>query len=192
VSWSKRKLVDQCEDPMSGVNRLDPAAVIPSLRAAVRGEDPALRVDAIDSATDLLDRTLATDCLIAMLAWAFGVLAITLAEVGIYGLLSYDVTRRTAEIGVPWLSEPAPGDVSALVMKELVMICGVGLAVGSALAGMMAKLVESLVFRLRPGDPLIQIAAAIILVIVAGGAAWLPGIAHGSSGRATKRMTARS
>jgi predicted permease len=154
--------------------RLDPATVIPGLRSAVRMESSALHIDQIDSAGDLFDRTLATDRLMAVLAWGFGVLAITLAAVGIYGVLSYDVTRRTGEIGIRMAVGAQKGDVVGLVMREVALVCGVGLAVGSAAALAVAKLVEGLVFQMKPGDPLIEGAAAVVLVVVALGAAWIP------------------
>ena len=64
-----------------------------------------------------------------------------------YGLLSYDVTRRTPEIGIRMAVGAQKGDVVRLVMREVALVCGVGIAVGSAAALMMARLVESLVFQ---------------------------------------------
>ncbi|MCL4401296.1 MAG: ABC transporter permease [Acidobacteria bacterium] len=154
--------------------RIDPAAVIPALRAAVRAENAALQVDQIDSAGDLFDRTLSTDILMAMLAWGFGVLAMILAAVGIYGLLSFDVTRRTGEIGIRMALGAKKSDVIALVMKDVALICGVGVVAGSVAALMMSKVVESLVFQIKAGDPRIELAAAVILIAVAAGAAWIP------------------
>jgi ABC-type antimicrobial peptide transport system permease subunit len=66
------------------------------------------------------------------------------------------------------------GDVVRLVMREVALVCGVGLAVGSAAALIMARLVEGLVFQMKAANPLIQVAAAIVLVAVASGAAWIP------------------
>jgi ABC-type antimicrobial peptide transport system permease subunit len=110
----------------------------------------------------------------AALAWGFGALAIILAAVGIYGLFSYDVTRRTGEFGIRMAVGAQRGNVIALVMREVALVCGVGLAAGSALALGVSKLVEGLVFQMKPGDPLIEGAAAVILVVVAIGAAWIP------------------
>ncbi len=154
--------------------RLDPPALIPALRAAVRAEEPSIQIDQIDSAGDLLDRTLSTDRLMAVLAWGFGVLAVVLAVVGIYGLLSYDITRRTPEIGIRMAVGAQKGDVVRLVMREVAWICGAGIAAGSVAALIMARLVESLVFQTKAANPLIHAAAALVLVAVASGAAWLP------------------
>lgn len=154
--------------------QIRPSAVIPALRAAVRAEDSALRIDQIDSADDLFDRTLSTDRLIATLAWGFGVLAITLAAVGIYGLLSYDVTRRTAEIGIRIALGAMTSDVLRLVMKDVARVSGVGLAAGSLAALAVSKLLQGLLFQIEPLDPRMELAAALILAAVAIGAAWIP------------------
>jgi predicted permease len=154
--------------------RLDPKLVIPGLRAAVKMQDASLRVDQIDSALELFDRTLSTDRLISALAWGFGVLAIVLAAVGVYGLLSFDVTRRTGEIGIRMAIGARKGDVVALVMREVALICGVGLVLGSAAALAMARLVEGMVFELKPANPLVEAAAALVLLAVATAAAFMP------------------
>jgi predicted permease len=154
--------------------RFKPAAIIPALRDAVRLEDSALRVDDVQSAEDLFDRTLSTDRLLAALAWGFGVLAILLAAVGIYGLLSYDVTRRTAEIGIRMAVGAHRGDVMRLVLKEVALVCGAGLVAGSAAALALSRLVEKMVFQMKAADPLIEGAAAVILLAVAMCAASIP------------------
>lgn len=152
----------------------DATPVIPGLRTAVQIENAALHIDQIDSAGDLFDRTLATDRLIALLAWGFGVLAIVLAAVGIYGLLSYEVTRRTGEIGIRMAVGARQADVVRLIMREVALTCGFGLAAGSAAALSMARLVEGLVFQMKPGNPLMEVAAAVVMATVAIGAAWIP------------------
>jgi len=154
--------------------RIRPSAVIPGLRAAVRAEDPALPIDQIDSADDLFDRTLSTDRLIATLAWGFGVLAITLAAVGIYGLLSYDVTRRTAEIGIRIALGARTSDVLRLVMKDVARVSAIGLTAGAMAALAVSKMLQGLLFQIEPLDPRMELAAALILAAVAIAAAWIP------------------
>jgi ABC-type antimicrobial peptide transport system permease subunit len=144
------------------------------LRAAVRAEDPALPIDQIDSADDLFDRTLSTDRLIATLAWGFGVLAITLAAVGIYGLLSYDVTRRTAEIGIRIALGARTSDVLRLVMKDVARVSAIGLTAGAMAALAVSKMLQGLLFQIEPLDPRMELAAALILAAVAIAAAWIP------------------
>ena len=144
------------------------------LRAAIREVDSAVRVLSIDTADELLNRTLDLDRLIAMLSLAFGVLAIVLAAVGVYGLLAYDVTRRTGEIGVRMALGATKPSIVRLVFREVIIVVGVGLAAGLAAASALGKLVSGLVFGLEPGDPLVLSAAACLLAAVAACAAWLP------------------
>jgi predicted permease len=153
--------------------KANPLAVVSGLREAVRQEDSALAVQ-IASADELLDRTLDIDRLIATLAWGFGVLAILLAAVGIYGLFSYEVTRRTAEIGIRVAVGAAQRDILGMILREVALICIAGVAVGTAAALALSRVATSLVFGVKPDDPRIAAAAAIILVAAAVCAAWLP------------------
>ena len=146
----------------------------PGLRAAVLAEDKTLRIDEIATADDLFDRTLDQDRLIETLAWGFGVLALVLAAVGLYGLLSYEVTRRTGEIGIRMAIGAGKGDILTLVLREVALVAGIGFAAGAAGAAALARTVEGLVFGIQAGDPRVELAAAAILAAVVLSAAWLP------------------
>ena len=144
------------------------------LRAAVRAADPAVHLASIDSAEQLLNRTLDTDRAIAALSFGFGILAVTLAAAGIYGLLAHDVTRRTGEIGVRMaLGATRPG-VMALVFREVALVGALGAAAGLAGAIALGRLVTGLVFGLTPGDPRVLVSATAVLALVAAAAAWFP------------------
>jgi predicted permease len=151
-----------------------PTQVAGLLRAAVRAENPALRIVSIDTADQLLDRTLDLDRVIAALSFAFGLLAVTLAAVGIYGMLAYDVARRTPEIGIRMALGATRGGVLALVFREVVVVGGAGVAIGLAGALALGRLVEGMVFELKPGDPRVLAAAVAVLTIVAIAAALAP------------------
>ena len=150
-----------------GVNAAD-------LRAAVLAEDKTLRVDEIATADALFDRTLDQDRLIETLAWGFGVLALVLAAVGLYGLLSYEVTRRTGEIGIRMAVGAGKGDILTLVLREVALVAGIGFVVGAAGAAALARMAEGLVFGIKAGDLRVELAAAAILAVVVLSAAWLP------------------
>jgi predicted permease len=150
-----------------GVNAAD-------LRAAVLAEDKTLRVDEIATADDLFDRTVDQDRLIETLAWGFGVLALVLAAVGLYGLLSYEVTRRTGEIGIRMAVGAGKGDILTLVLREVALVAGIGFVVGAAGSAALARMAEGLVFGIQAGDLRIELAAAAILAVVVLSAAWLP------------------
>jgi ABC-type antimicrobial peptide transport system permease subunit len=144
------------------------------LRAAILAEDKTLRIDEVATADQLFDRTLDQDRLIETLAWGFGVLALILAAVGLYGLLSFEVTRRTGEIGIRMAIGAGKGDILSLVLREVALVAGIGLVVGAAGAAALARTVEGLVFGIRAGDPRVELAAAAILAVVVVSAAWLP------------------
>jgi predicted permease len=144
------------------------------LRAAVRATDSAVNLVAIDTASQLMNKTLDTDRAIAALSFAFGLLAVTLAAVGIYGLLAHDVTRRTSEIGIRMaLGATRPG-VMALVFREVALVGLVGMAAGAAGTSALGKLVAGMAFGWTPGDPRVIAAAIALLAAVATLAAWFP------------------
>jgi predicted permease len=144
------------------------------LRAAVMAEDKTLRVDEIATADELFDRTVDEDRLIETLAWGFGVLALVLAAVGLYGLLSYEVTRRTGEIGIRMAVGAQKGDIMRLVLWEVALVAGIGFVVGAAGSAALARMAEGLVFGIKAGDPRVELAAAAVLAVVVVSAAWLP------------------
>jgi predicted permease len=154
--------------------RLAPEGVMAGLRTAVRGEDPALRIAGVDRADDLLDRTLDLDRLIAALSLGFGVLALMLAAVGVYGRLAYEVARRTGEIGIRMALGATRYSVMKLVLAEVAMMALTGIVAGITAAWWVGGLAKSLVFEVQPADPRVLGAAAFLLVATALCAAWLP------------------
>jgi predicted permease len=155
--------------------RARPAArLFSDLRAAVRAEDPAVRIIGIDTADSLLDRTLDLDRLIAALSFGFGVLALTLAAVGTYGLLAYDVTRRTGELGIRMALGATRTRVMGLVFREVWLAAAPGIVLGTAASMALGRLVAGLVFEMRPADPRVLASAGLVLAAVALCAAWIP------------------
>jgi predicted permease len=152
----------------------DARAMVPELRAAVRAESAAVHIDRIDTAEALLDSTLDTDRLIGRVAWGFGVLAMTLAAAGVYGLFSYDVMRRRGEIGVRMTVGAGRSDILKMILREAAVLTAVGIAIGSAGALALSRLAQGLVFGVEAGDPRIEAAAAVILGAVALLSAWIP------------------
>ena len=149
-------------------------ARVVDLRAAVRAADPGVHLASIDSADQLLNHTLDTDRAIAALSFGFGLLAVTLAAVGIYGLLAHDVTRRTGEIGVRMALGATRSGVMALVFREVALVGALGVAAGTAGAIVLGRMVTGLVFGLTPSDPRVLVSATVVLAVVAAIAAWFP------------------
>jgi ABC-type antimicrobial peptide transport system permease subunit len=105
---------------------------------------------------------------------AFGVLALLLATIGVYGLKAYDVSRRTREIGIRMALGATSGDVERLVMREGFRTMVVGLGAGLLIAAGIGKLLSSLLYRVSPFDPVVMAIAAAVLSTSAMLACYLP------------------
>ena len=110
----------------------------------------------------------------AVVATGFGVLALLLAVVGLYGVLAYSVTRRTNEIGLRMALGAERGGVIWMVLREALLLVGVGVAIGVPLALLLARSVSSLLYGLQPTDSLTISGAVVLLFAVAATASYLP------------------
>jgi ABC-type antimicrobial peptide transport system permease subunit len=104
----------------------------------------------------------------------FGLLAVLLAAIGLYGVMSYSVARRTPEIGVRMALGATRGDVASMILREIALLIAVGSAIGAAGSLGLARFVESLMFGLAPRDPLTLVAAIGVLLAVGLLAGYLP------------------
>jgi ABC-type lipoprotein release transport system permease subunit len=139
----------------------DPAAVAGPVRAVINGLDPELPVPVYDvqTMTDRLARSLARRRAPMLVATAFGVVALLLSAVGVYGVLAYLVAQRTKEIGIRMaLGCSAPG-VFQLVLREGLLLVGIGLAIGGAGVLTLERSLDSLLFGIDAADPTVLTAA---------------------------------
>jgi len=134
--------------------------------AAVTRVHPGIGVD-FTVLTEQIKESLMRDRLMAALAGAFGLLAASLAVLGLYGVIAYMVARRRNEIGVRIALGASRGRVIGLVLREAVVLLAVGLAVGTALAAWAGQAAASLLYGLKPRDPLTLGGAVALLAIVA-------------------------
>jgi ABC-type antimicrobial peptide transport system permease subunit len=116
----------------------------------------------------------AQDRTTARLAVVFGCVALTLAAVGLYGVLSYGIARRTGEIAVRIALGAQPGRVIAMILRETSGLVVAGLALGAGLAYAGSRLIDSRLYGIAPQDPLTLALAAGLLVLVALSAAYVP------------------
>jgi ABC-type antimicrobial peptide transport system permease subunit len=137
--------------------------------------DPTLPVFDIKPVEIQVEESLQIDRLIAILSCAFGLLATILAAIGLYGVMAYSVSRRTAEIGVRMALGAVPRDVLWLVMRDAGMLVVLGLAIGLPTALALARLVQSQLFGLHSSDPAIFVVASLALVFVALLSGLIPG-----------------
>jgi predicted permease len=145
----------------------EPAAVLPILRRIVAKLDPSMPVDDMKTVATQLDETLATERLIAALSVVFGGLATVLAALGLYGVMAFVVTRRTREIGLRVALGASRSEVLWLVLREVLILVGAGLAVGVPGAVLLGRYVSSQLFGVTPADLWTCAAAIVILSLVA-------------------------
>jgi putative ABC transport system permease protein len=152
---------------------LPPASTTASITAALTNLDPRITVSYTIVPTMIHD-TLVQERLLAALSAGFGVLAAVLTMVGLYGLIAYSVTRRSTEIGVRMALGASRTNILRLVLRETGVLLAIGVAVGAAVAMAGGQTASSLLFRVRPYDPLTLIASVLILSAVALAASYGP------------------
>ena len=150
-----------------------PALVMEVVRRHLAQKHPELVMDFSDFQARIRDG-LVRERLMAMLSGFFGMLAAVLTMVGLYGVVSYVVTRRRSEIGIRIALGAQRGQVVGMVMSEVGRILGIGIAAGMALALMAGRGASSLLFGLKPYDPLTLVAASALLAAIAGLASFIP------------------
>jgi ABC-type antimicrobial peptide transport system permease subunit len=121
-----------------------------------------------------VSRTMQQERLLALLSVFFGGLAVLMAAIGLYGVTSYAVNLRRAEIGVRLALGATRGGVMRLVLGPVSTLVAIGVVIGLVLSAFAARYVETLLFGLEPGDPVTLAMAAIVLVAVGLTAGWVP------------------
>jgi predicted permease len=154
----------------------DPRLIENELRERMRQFDPHVPVVELRTVNEQIGLSLRTERLVASLSAVFGGLATLLAVIGLYGVTAYAVMRRTREIGIRMALGAVPGDVIRMVMREVLILIGAGLAAGFLLALALANLVRSQLFGLNPRDPLTFVGSAIVLTVAAGLAGLIPAL----------------
>ena len=157
----------------------DPLALVPAIRRLVREADVNLPLIDVKTQTAQIDETLFTERMFARLSALFAGLALALACVGVYGLLAYAVTRRTAEIGIRVALGAQRRDVVWMILREALVLAGLGVAIGVPAALAATRVLKTMLFGLQPHDPATLAASALLLVGVAAAAGFIP--AHRAS-----------
>ena len=150
------------------------AAIISDCSAVIRTMNRNIRIVGFDSLAAAVDRTLAPDLLVSCLALGFGMLATFLTSVGLYGVLAYDVARRTPELGIRMALGASRPTILQMIMKEALLLVGGGLAAGLLAAVSLGHLIAKLLFGVPPHDLLTFTLAAATLAAVAATASYVP------------------
>jgi predicted permease len=152
----------------------DPTKVTAAIRREVQSIDTNVPVYNVRTLEAQLDESLSQERLVATLSSWFGAFALLLAAIGLYGVLAYSVTRRTNEIGLRMALGAERGGVIWMVLREALLLVGMGVAIGVPLALALARSVSSLLYGLKPTDSLTISVAVVLLFLVAAVAIYLP------------------
>jgi putative ABC transport system permease protein len=144
------------------------------VRHEVLALDPDQPVTNIASFDQIVDKSVAERRFQTLLLLAFALLAVALATIGVFGVLSYSVTQRTSELGIRIALGAGRGEIVGMVMRQAGLLIGAGLAAGLAGAWALSKFVAAMLFQVRPHDALTYAAAAAILAIVSLAASLAP------------------
>jgi ABC-type antimicrobial peptide transport system permease subunit len=144
------------------------------VQKTIHNIDPNIPITSIETLDERLAGSLSGQRLMAQLCSFFGLLAVFLSSIGIYGLMSYLVSRRTNEIGVRMALGADPARVRRLVMREIFVLAAIGVAIGIPVTLEGGKLVVSMLYDLKSTDPLSVAAATGLLIVVTLLAGYLP------------------
>jgi ABC-type antimicrobial peptide transport system permease subunit len=149
------------------------SGVATAVAAAIAKEDPTA-VLSFRSFGEQIDAALTQERLVAALAAFFGMLGLVLSAVGLYGLTAYAVVSRRAEIGIRMALGASSDGLVRLMLRRVAWLVAWGIAIGACLSAWASTLVRSLLYGLEPRDPVTFAGSALLLVVVASIAAWLP------------------
>jgi len=152
----------------------DPKFLIPVIRREVNQIDPNLPVSDIRTLSQMVDDFTLNQRLVAQLSTFFGILAAVLACIGIYGVMSYGITRRTNEFGIRMALGAERRDVLWVVLRETLSLAIAGVGIGLTLALASSRLVESMLFGVKPTNPLVMGLSMVAMIVVALFAGYLP------------------
>src|SRR5258706_7910811 len=152
----------------------DAPGLVSRIREELRNIDPALRIQKIETTEDQVNATIVEDRLVAVISGFFGLLAVLLACLGLYGVMSYTAARRTNEIGIRLALGATRASVLGMVLRESLLLVLAGIVIGVPLALAASRLISGLLFGVSATDPATISMASMLMIVVAGMAALGP------------------
>ena len=154
----------------------DPKTMMNLIREKVRDLDANMPIFDMRTTDEQIENSLSAERMIASLSTVFGLLATILAAVGLYGLMAYNVVQRTREIGIRMALGAAQGDVVWMVMRDVLILVGIGIAVGVPAALALTSVVRSQLYGLTGHDPMTLVLATVGLAVIAFAAGYIPAV----------------
>jgi predicted permease len=155
----------------------DPSLVLTEIQRALKEIDPKVQVTDARTGAKLVNQVLWNARIVLGMLGIFGLLALALASVGLYGILAYSVSGRQREIGVRMALGASRFDVLRLVLRQGMMLVGIGVVAGLAISLLVGRAFSRMLFGLSPADPLSLLGASAVLLLVAAFACYLPALA---------------
>jgi ABC-type antimicrobial peptide transport system permease subunit len=152
----------------------DPEALLPAIRKVVADVNANIPLFDVQTESEQIDRILFRERLVARLASFFSLLALVLAGMGLYGLLSYDVARRRHEIGIRMALGAQARDVIRMVIRRGIGLALAGAVIGAAVALAATRYLTSMLYNVHSSDPWTLIVVAILLTLVSLAACFIP------------------
>jgi predicted permease len=152
----------------------DGPGMIETIRHTLREAEPTMRLVRATTVADAIDSRMVQDRLLAQLSIVFGIVAVLLAAIGLYGVLSHGVTRRTNEIGIRKALGAQQGTLIAMILRETGLLLLVGVVAGAGVSFAAVRLITSRLYGLSANDPATMTSAVAALMVVAALATWLP------------------
>ncbi|HKW57819.1 MAG TPA: ABC transporter permease [Candidatus Acidoferrum sp.] len=152
----------------------NPLGYVNAVREIVRRADARVPVSDVVTERAAIDRSMSQEILLARLCTAFGVLALVIACVGLYGTVAYNVARRTNEVGIRMALGAQRAGIVWMVLCDVLLVAGIGLAISVPAVLATSKFVEAFLFAMKPNDPAVLAAAVAILVSSAVVAGYVP------------------
>lgn len=152
----------------------DPSAVIPSLRTTLRDFDPDLAVTDVRTLQDVVDTSMGSQTLAVRLLWIFAGAALLISIAGIYGLLAYNVSQRTRDIGLRMALGATRSNVLGLILRQAVVLLGVGVGIGIVAAVAASSVLRSFLYGIAPYDAATIVAVSLLLLACGLFASYIP------------------
>jgi predicted permease len=149
-------------------------SLAPALRKVVSSLDESIPIQELTTQTDLFNRSIIMERLYTTLCGSLALLAVVLACIGLYGLLAFHVTQRTGEIGIRMALGARPQDIARPILFQAMLLATIGVAVAMPVTLALSRAMRSVVYGIKPHDPLTMIIAAMLMIAVAALAAWIP------------------
>jgi putative ABC transport system permease protein len=152
----------------------EPTSIVPSVRGAIRSLDAELPLSNIKTMQQLLDESVSQSRFAAVLIGIFAVVALVLASVGIYGVISYSISQRTGEVGIRMALGAQTNHILRLFVSQGVRLALLGIGIGLLGAFAMSRIITSLLYQVSAIDPLTYVGTALVLAFVAVAASYIP------------------